>query len=96
MCGAYYFPAGPTPMCRAAHFGMSVGPVDNAFSGIAAPVAWVDGLVPLHDQPNRQSAVTGHACRGDVVHIAARHDDGAWLLVHLVEARFFPKEIRYA
>ena len=89
-------PGGTTPMCRAAYFGVSVGPVDNAFSGIVAPVAWVDGLVPLHDQPNRQSAVTGHACRGDVVRIAARHDDGAWLLVHLVEARFFPKEIRYA
>lgn len=89
-------PAGTT---RRAPFGTSIVPVGNAFSGIVAsvaPVAWVDGLVALHDQPNRQSTVTGHACRGDVVHVAARHGDGTWLLVHLVDSVLFPNEIHYA
>ena len=90
-------PAPQTLCCPPAPLGVNVAPVGNAVaSGLAAGVAWVDGLVvALHAQPNRRSAVTGHACRGDVVRIEARHGDGAWLRVRLVDQFFFPDEIRY-
>ena len=105
---AYVAPAGNTaPIWRVDALGnvslrAYVAPAGNAAaSGRAAPaargdgVAWVDGLVvALHAQPNRRSAVTGHACRGDVVRIEARYGDGAWLRVRLVDQFFFPDEIR--
>ena len=87
----------PQTLCRPPAplgvFGITVG---DAASGFAASVAWVDGLVvALHAQPNRRSAVTGHACRGDVVRIEARYGDDAWLRVRLVDQFFFPGQIRH-